>query len=569
MGKDANNQTIDDGWDGLNMSLPESKNEALIAITKAYLSQLDPDVITPPKETINDLMGMVKHEFILYNQTAETGTKWRIPTDLEPEQIAMIILHIHNIKNINCSGDNSERDYDILGIYQEAGDNAGIYVSDEAAFRNLIREYNPSLKKKDIEEILYRFKDAADRVERCDDKDLIALNNGIFDYRTKQLEPFSPDKVFTAKCRVNYNPTAVSPIIHNDRDNTDWEVENWVKELFEDGSDIPETIWEIMGAIIRPNVRWNKAAWFVSEKGNNGKGSLCQLFRNLAGKESYTSIPLVNFGKEFMLEPLIRATSIITDENDVGTFIDKAANLKAVITNDVIQINRKFKPPITYQFKGFMVQCINEMPRVKDKSESFYRRQLFIPFEKCYTGMERRYIKDDYLNRPEVLEYVLYRILNMNYYELSEPEACKQALEEYKTYNDPTRDFLQELMSEASWHCFPIDILYSMYKGYSKKNNPNGTILAKNNLIKYMKNYIDPKKDGWVYKTEPYKVAKRMDCQEPLLDEYNCTEFMINPDSKKIEDRVNTEKKPGSTRGLFKIDMSTMKCSTGIDPEED
>ena len=394
----------------------------------------------------------------------------------------------------------------------------------------------------------------AERIERCNDRDLIALNNGIFNYKTKQLEPFTPDKVFTAKCRVNYNPTAVSPVIHNDKDNTDWEVEDWVKGLFEDGSDIPETIWQIMGAIIRPNVRWNKAAWFVSEKGNNGKGTLCQLFRNLAGKGSYASIPLVDFGKDFMLEPLIRCTSIITDENDVGTFIDKAANLKAVITNDVIQVNRKFKKPIAYQFRGFMVQCVNEMPRVKDKSESFYRRQLFIPFKKCYTGMERRYIKDDYLNRPEVLEYVLYRILNMNYYELSEPEACKQALEEYKTYNDPVRDFLQELLSEVSWECIPSPILYDMYKGWSQKNNPRGSILGKSSFFQSVGNCIDPIKDGWEFnKNKKNRVLHRMDCEEPLLDEFSCESWMINPKSKKISDRINTSKKWQSTVGLFKL----------------
>ena len=94
-----------------------------------------------------------------------------------------------------------------------------------------------------------------------------------------------------------------------------------------------------------------------------------------------------------MLEPLTRATAIIVDENDVGTYIDKAANLKAIITNDAISINRKFKQVISYRFYGFMVQCLNEMPRIKDKSDSFWRRQLFIPFTKCFTGAERKYIK--------------------------------------------------------------------------------------------------------------------------------------------------------------------------------
>ena len=58
--------------------------------------------------------------------------------------------------------------------------------------------------------------------------------------------------------------------------------------------------------------------------------------RNLAGNQSCVAIQLSDFGKDFMLEPLVHATSIITDENDVGTYIDKAANLKAIITNDVV-----------------------------------------------------------------------------------------------------------------------------------------------------------------------------------------------------------------------------------------
>lgn len=128
-----------------------------------------------------------------------------------------------------------------------------------------------------------------------------------------------------------------------------------------------------------------------------------------------------------MLEPLTRATAIIVDENDVGTYIDRAANLKAVITNDVIQINRKNKMPISYQFYGFMVQCLNELPKIKDRSDSFFRRQLFIPMTKCFTGKERKYIKNEYLHRKDVLQYVLHRVLNMDYDTLSEPEACKAA----------------------------------------------------------------------------------------------------------------------------------------------
>ena len=89
-----------------------------------------------------------------------------------------------------------------------------------------------------------------------------------------------------------------------------------------------------------------KPAWLYSEEGNNGKGTLCELMRALCGETAVAAIPINDFSKNFALEPLTRATAIIVDENDVGLFIDKAANLKAVITNDVIPIDRKFKTPI-------------------------------------------------------------------------------------------------------------------------------------------------------------------------------------------------------------------------------
>lgn len=84
-----------------------------------------------------------------------------------------------------------------------------------------------------------------------------------------------------------------------------------------------------------------------SESGNNGKDTLCVLMKQLVGEGRYAAIPLKDFGNDFMLEPLVSATAVIVDENDVSTYIDKAANLKAVITGDTIQINRKFKAPIS------------------------------------------------------------------------------------------------------------------------------------------------------------------------------------------------------------------------------
>ena len=54
--------------------------------------------------------------------------------------------------------------------------------------------------------------------------------------------------------------------------------------------------------------------------------------RNLLGRGSWESISLKDFSSPFMLEPLMRISAVITDENDTGTFVDDAAALKSIIT---------------------------------------------------------------------------------------------------------------------------------------------------------------------------------------------------------------------------------------------
>ena len=364
-----------------------------------------------------------------------------------PAQIADILLHTHHIKQLALAGLDNSDEYDILGVYQPDGENEGLYITDQRVFDRLIREYDYTIDDKGIKEVMKKLQAFAPRTARCTEKDFVAVRNGIFDYRSKTLLPFSHEYVFTAKSKVNYNPNARNIVIHNPDDGTDWDVESWMEDLFDD-PELVQLMWEVIGAVLRPNVPWNKSTWFLSETGNNGKGTLCALMRNTLGAGTHASIPLLDFSKDFVLVPLITANSVIVDENSVGIFIDSADNLKAAITGDVILVNRKFKDPVMIKFRGMIIQCVNEVPRVRDRSQSFMRRFLIIPFTKCFTGVERKYIKEDYLARKEVLEYVLYKVLNMNYYELSNPAACVRMMEEFRIYNGPVELFAEEILPQ-------------------------------------------------------------------------------------------------------------------------
>lgn len=495
-------------------------------VTRDTLAGMNDVELSDPQYVEGTILQNIQNEITLVN-AARSGSKWKALDELLPVQIAEIIAASYPVVRIMTGGISSDSDYDLLAIYQEDGDDEGIYMVSDEVFRKLARKYNYSLSMKQFDEMMNALRDMVPRVQPCREPNLIAVNNGIFDFDTKTLMPFSKDYVFMSKSRVDYNPNAINITIHNDEDGTDWDIESWMNTLSDD-EDVVETLWQVLGAIIRPNVPWGKSAWFYSESGNNGKGTLCSLMRNLCGEGTYCSISLSDFSKDFMLEPLTHSSAIVVDENDVGTYIDRAANLKAVVTGDVIQINRKFKQPIAYQFRGFMVQCLNEMPRIKDKSDSFFRRQLFIPFTKCFTGAERKYIKQDYLKRKEVLEYVMFKVLNMDYYELSTPEVCKEALAEYKTFNDPTRQFLDEILPQLQWDLVPFTFLRDLYAAWYKKNI-NSTrdgmksmqVLTKD-IVNLLKEYPeweceDPRKN--------IRPGNKMDKPEWMIDEYKLEDW--------------------------------------------
>lgn len=500
-------------------------NETIRICTDDYLARIDPDNPPDPADVEAELVTAVHNACMLENQTRPKEDKLRAPTKLCASQIAAIMLRLHRIVRVKCGGENADASYDLLAIYQTQGENEGIYIADDDAFKRVAKLYNYSIASRELKDVIEMISLDAPRVSRTMDRDLVAVNNGIFDFENKVLLPFSPDYIFMAKSKVDFNPNAANIVIHNDDDDTDWDVESWMDGLSDD-PEVVELLWQVLSAIIRPHVRWNKSAWFYSSVGNNGKGSLCELMRSLCGNGSYAAIPLSDFSKDFALEPLTRATAIIVDENDVGLYIDKCANLKAVITNDVIPINRKFKTPISYQFYGFMVQCLNEFPRIKDKSNSFYRRQLFIPFDKCFTAIERKYIKNDYLHRREVLEYVLYKALMMNFYNLSEPQSCRKALQEYKDYNDPVRQYLEEILPQCAWDMLPFSFLYDLYKAWFRKNSPNGSIQGRNTFITDVLNLLEDYPDWYCQgRTVAIRPGKKMDAPELLIAEYSLTDW--------------------------------------------
>lgn len=496
-------------------------------VTEAYLAEIADDSARSLRVIRDELLAQLRLHISLLN--VEQGLKgpsaFQLPKQLNEITVVRVLLARYHIVGIDLSRGQVD-DMELLGLYSWSGPDEGIYLIAESVFERLISELTPNCTSRSIDSIRTRLRSHAPVQERTLDPHRSPVRNGIYNSLTGELEPFSPKSIYLSKISVDYDPAATSPVIDTP-DGDVWEVEEWMRTLSDD-PEVVELLWEIIGACVRPFFKWDRTAWLMSERGNNGKGTLIELMRNLLGARACASVPVAKFGDRFAAEPLARAIANLVHENDVGEFAKKVGAYKAAITGDNFDMDRKNKTPLSFQWVGFDVQCFNEeVPRVKDKSGSFLRRLLLVPFDKWFggDGVERRYIKHEYLARQDVLRYVLKRALHMGHQQLSEPAACLRTKQEWVEGNNPVAGFWEVHKDMFVWDLLPFPFLYDMFKAWSRSTNPSGTPEAQTAFTRSLRAYVAGSPDWSDHRGKPVKVATRMTQPEYMIATYEMTSW--------------------------------------------
>lgn len=193
-------------------------------------------------------------------------------------------------------------------------------------------------------------------------------------------------------------------------------VVSWFKRMCDHDADMLNAIFQILVSVVCPNMGCGQCIWLLSEKNNSDRDMFCELLRNLAG-DVFTAENISRSGHSFSFAPLIHASAVIVNERDTKNFV-RTDEFRAIVSGDPILIDRKGKTPIKFQPRMAVVVC-SDMLCLENPSESFLRRQRIVQFKESPASQETERIRG-YLGKKEVLEYVLYRVLNANRYEIEE-----------------------------------------------------------------------------------------------------------------------------------------------------
>lgn len=453
---------------------------------------------------------------------------------LQPVQAAMLLSAARSIRNVTPGGTDSNDGTGLLAFYQEEGSSKGTFqrsdlgLLDELAGK--LRPTGDSSWHKEVERALRRM---APKAQELVDVDLLPMEDCWYHYRTGERIPFGPDRVTLSKFATRL-PSAAPPVpaITSD-DGTIWNAWEWFCEVLPD-EESRTLVLQVIGMCLRPGVDWRVLVYFIGE-GLNGKGTILELIRAIVGEHLVTSIAPSKFGDQFSLASAIGKRLNLVDEDDVGKFIENAAALKQAISRDPMQLDRKHRDPISVRLLMSTLVSLNEWPKMKDKTEAMYDRQLFVPFPERFVGVKKNpAIKNDYVKRAEVREWFAYQALVelTKYDQLTEPDSVREAKRSFRMDSDKTFSFWDEYQDRFERDFLPFDMLYQVFVAHEKRVNPKGSVEAMRVFTGRLKKHVDTSQ--WIVplggngKDKELTINQWIVGPEPVLSEYGHVPEVIN-----------------------------------------
>lgn len=404
------------------------------------------------------------------------GEQWRIENTTVHEktgkvtipQVPFYVIAKFLLTHIPIIKSGANEDTALLFFYDFS---KGIYTSNDDYIKTCIKKIEiryKLTKLKDVTEDL-RANTRFRKPQRLDY--LIAVGNGLFNAKTKELEPFDPKHFITAKVDTNYNIHALTnyELIKN----TYFNFDEWLKSIACNDDEIVTLLWQLINEAVNPNKTRRKIAIMLGN-GTNGKSTFRQMMINLIGDINISVSTPHELQSRFGLTSL--EGKICNYGDEVGTKpLDEMDKLKSISSGESVNYERKNKDVRNYDFKTLLMFNSNEIPPIKDKSDAVLNRLLIIPFKANFEGVKDESIKDEKLNNKIILEYILYTALHLDFDKFIIPEAVKKQLLNYKQENDSVFSFMLYYKDKGYHHvsCFPVRYLTDDYENFCYENGYN------------------------------------------------------------------------------------------------
>lgn len=295
------------------------------------------------------------------------------------------------------------------------------------------------------------------------------LKNGIYNIETDTLMPHTPDIYSTIQIPVSYTKGAMC--------------DKWLKtldEILEGSAAKVALLQEFFGLCLTKETKYCKALFLIGE-GRNGKSTVLYILENIIGNENKSSIPLEALNNYHYVANLFgKLVNVSIETNSKSEVYD--ATFKAIVSGDSLTADPKYRNPFTFRPYCKLIYALNNMPRVNDKTDAYFRRLLILRFNKQFEGSD-----DNKALKQELLSELdgIFMWCVAGYRRLKErgdftiDNKIQAEVDEHRKENNNVIGFVEEECELTLDYTISKDDLYQEYRKWCQDNNHHASTKIK------------------------------------------------------------------------------------------
>ena len=313
-----------------------------------------------------------------------------------------------------------------------------LYSNNPDDFEKEMLKKIPSLKDSQRKEVYKYIHLQCKKTGEFANPKLIGLKDNIFDLEHMATIPYSPSVIMPNKIPYNYNPRAYNELM-----------DKTLNKVACNDREIRLLLEEMFGyCLYRKNSL--QVCFILTGEGSNGKSTILNLLKKLIGKNNFSSLDPKEFDSTYKPAELYGKLANFGDDIS-ARYIENSSIFKKIVTGESFMVERKYMQPFELENYATQIFCANEMPRVNDTTDGFFRRLVLVPFNAKFSKTDDDYdpFIEDKLMTDEAMEYLLKLaidglkrvIINKKFQTSSKGEAEKN---EYVKINNPIEEWLDE-----------------------------------------------------------------------------------------------------------------------------
>ena len=236
-------------------------------------------------------------------------------------------------------------------------------------------------------------------------------------------------------------------------------------------AEVRARVQEYVGYTLLPDARHQRAQIWLGS-GANGKGTLANLAQALHERTAAVQLDCLD---GFRMASMVGASLIYCDEAPQRNINEQA--MKSLIAGELVQIDRKYRDPITVRVNGKWLILANHIPAVADQSTGFWRRFDVVPFSVEIPESERDPLLAKRIITRElsgVLNWALeglQRLLTRGRFDEAVPAPMRIAAQSARAETNSVQAWAHDLGIDLTTSVeTPKVQVYSNYAGWCREN---------------------------------------------------------------------------------------------------